>query len=286
MIYRDRTSIAVPNSCDGQGSEADEELKKATAFYNNYVAGDKAYNFKVYKNTDISSALHSLFKKKCAYCESYYLDVHPTDIEHFRPKARIQKEGEEGSISPGYWWLAADWNNLLPSCIDCNRKRGHLIDNKQVKLGKSDHFPIHPKSNSVRVQGSEISETPLLINPCEENPSDHLTFYPVCDRPIAKPVNQIGVSRLKAKASIKYFGLNRPELVESRARTYKGLQRSFLRIERYYKRQDEEKINFTEEIEEELLIIKEDYLDDSKPYSVACNEMFKLWLHTRQARGD
>ncbi|ATD03648.1 hypothetical protein PTE01_24900 [Pseudoalteromonas tetraodonis GFC] len=285
MIYRDRTSIAVPGSCDGQNSAASEELQKATAFYNNYVPGEKAYSFKVYKNADISRALHSLFKKKCAYCESYYLDVHPTDIEHFRPKARIQKEGEQGTISPGYWWLAADWSNLLPSCIDCNRKRGHLIRNNQINLGKSDHFPIYPTSNTLRVQGSEVNEIPLLINPCEENPSDYLTFYPVCERPIAKPVNQSGVSRLKAKASIKYFGLNRPELVESRAKTYKGLQRCFFRIERYFKRQEEEGIDFTNEIEEELLIIKEDYLDDSQPYSVACKEMFKLWLHTSQMRG-
>ncbi|XQF89922.1 hypothetical protein ACOBV8_14880 [Pseudoalteromonas espejiana] len=63
MIYRDRTSIAVPGSCDGQNSAASEELQKATAFYNNYVPGGKAYSFKVYKNADISRALHSLFKK-------------------------------------------------------------------------------------------------------------------------------------------------------------------------------------------------------------------------------
>lgn len=284
MIYRDRTSIAIPGSCNGQGSGADIELQNATTFYNNYNKGDKAYDFKVYKSNDIRIALHDLFKKKCAYCESLYLNVHPTDIEHFRPKARVKKEGEKGSISPGYWWLAADWNNLLPSCIDCNRKRSHLIGRNEVSLGKSDHFPIYPISNQVRVQGSERNETPLLINPCEENPLDHLTFFPVCERPIAKPVNQSGVSRLKAKASIKYFGLNRPELVESRANIYKLLQRCFIRIERYMKRQEAEKIDLSEEIDFEFKTINDDFLDDSKPYSVACKEMFKLWLNTVQAR--
>jgi uncharacterized protein (TIGR02646 family) len=284
MIYRDRTSINIPASCDGQGSKADIELQKATDFYNNYNEGAKAYDFKVYKNKDISEALHSLFKKKCAYCESFYLGVHPTDIEHFRPKARIQKEGEKGAISPGYWWLAADWNNLLPSCIDCNRKRGHALGGNLVNLGKSDHFPIYPTSNGARTKGSEIHEIPLLINPCEENPLDHLTFIPVGERPIAKPVSQAGVSRLKAKASIKYFGLNRPELVESRAKIYKLLQRCFIRIERCKKREENENIDLTHEIDFEFVTINEDFLDDSQPYSVACKEMFKLWLDNVQAK--
>jgi uncharacterized protein (TIGR02646 family) len=283
MIHRDRYSIAIPDSCNGQGSESEIELQEATDFYSSYQAEDKSFNFKVYKNDDIKNALEGLFKKKCAYCESYYLHIHPTDLEHYRPKGRVKKENNKGFISPGYWWLAADWNNLLPSCIDCNRKRTHKMKYRQVLLGKADHFPIHPDSNNLRLPGSEASETPLLINPCTEDPLDHLTFFPVSEKPIAIPLNASGISKLKANASIKYYGLNRPKLIEERANRYKELGRCFMRIEKFLKRQKEQKIDFTQEINDELEVINEDYLDDSKPYTISCRKMFNLWIRTLES---
>ncbi|MEF9674035.1 hypothetical protein QNM99_25505 [Pseudomonas sp. PCH446] len=47
------------------------------------------------------------------------------DVEHYRPKGAVSEDASH----PGYWWVAMDWDNLLPSCIDCNRKR------KQVTPG-------------------------------------------------------------------------------------------------------------------------------------------------------
>ena len=280
MIYRDRSSIPIPHSCNGQGSESDLESQEAANFYRNYQAGDKSFNFKVYKNNDIKQSLEGLFKGKCAYCETFYLHIHPTDIEHYRPKGRIKKEEIKGYISPGYWWLAADWNNLLPSCIDCNRRRKYQTQSGEVLLGKADHFPINPNSNNVRLKDSEDNETPLLINPCTEEPLEHLTFVAVYEKPIVIPLNVSGISKLKANASIKYYGLNRPKLIEERAKRYKELSRCFIRIEKYLKRQEELNIDFTEEIEGELKIINDDYLDDSNSYSISCKKMFNLWVNT------
>lgn len=83
------------------------------------------------------------------------------DVEHFRPKSKV----DEDPHHPGYYWLAYDEKNLLPSCELCNRPRGKLT-----------HFPVHGQ----RARDSEEigSEQPLLLNPYNRqiDPFKHLTF--------------------------------------------------------------------------------------------------------------
>src|SRR5215468_8122036 len=77
--------------------------------------------------------LNRLFRNKCAYCEEK-LSGQPGDVEHFRPKGRVcdatfrqvfidHPRWGRNIAHPGYYWLAYDWDNLLPSCADCNRFR-------------------------------------------------------------------------------------------------------------------------------------------------------------------
>lgn len=50
----------------------------------------------------------------------------PLDVEHFRPKSEIDEVDPatfrpvpgRAPTAPGYYWLAAAWSNLLPSCIE------------------------------------------------------------------------------------------------------------------------------------------------------------------------
>ena len=89
----------------------------------------KKPGFTRYKHDTVKEALEALFHGKCAYCESDYAGTQPVDIEHYRPKGEVEGVPDH----PGYWWLAAEWENLLPSCIDCNRKRRQ----KTPKAGSS-----------------------------------------------------------------------------------------------------------------------------------------------------
>src|SRR5262249_38675962 len=100
-------------------------------------------NFENDKELKINAALYSrykdflirLFNGKCAYCESKFTVSQPGDVEHFRPKGRVVDDNfkpirvqhpTKGEIEhPGYYWLAYEWKNLLPSCADCNRFRMH-----------------------------------------------------------------------------------------------------------------------------------------------------------------
>src|SRR5258708_1947390 len=78
--------------------------------------------------TELKWHLFELFHGKCAYCESKPQAVSTGDVEHYRPKAKVK----EDSRHPGYYWLAYDITNLLPSCESCNRN-----------FGKMSQFPVH-----------------------------------------------------------------------------------------------------------------------------------------------
>lgn len=191
----DRTGVPIPAAMLGEDSKAANELIKARA----HAASDatKAFKFKHYKDASVKEALESLFHGKCAYCETFYASTAPMDVEHYRPKGAV-----EGSEHPGYWWIAMDWNNLLPSCIDCNRKRKQLTflqsaalqplvennddfgESRVISTGKKDSFPIA----GVRQMPEEVdwgTEEALLLDPSIEDPSEHIEFNILSDQPIA-----------------------------------------------------------------------------------------------------
>ncbi|MES2264736.1 MAG: hypothetical protein V4724_40075 [Pseudomonadota bacterium] len=117
MRHVDRNAVAAPKSLTDTGGAGMTELARVRLHYAQSDAG--SYDFRTYKGDDVVAALRDLFKKKCAYCESHFEAVSPVDVEHHRPKGGVQ----EDDTHRGYWWLAAAWENLLASCIDCNRER-------------------------------------------------------------------------------------------------------------------------------------------------------------------
>lgn len=176
----------------------------------------ESFSFKAYKEESVKKALEKLFFGKCAYCEGRYSGIHPVDIEHWRPKAEVivDENGQERRF--GYYWLAADWENLLPSCIDCNRIRTHFdfIERKNITLGKGNWFPL--ASDTKRADGldEEKDEKPLLLNPCHDRPENYLEFH---EEGFIKPkLNAQGQPDEKALASIRFYALNRAELVQER----------------------------------------------------------------------
>ncbi len=218
---------------------ARKELIKATQHFQNHETREKSFTFKAYKHDSVKYELEKLFDGKCAYCESFYASTAPIDVEHFRPKGKI----EHSETHPGYWWLAAEWENLLPSCIDCNRKRRqHIVLSKEdiVNLsalvkrpktsgGKKDSFPI----NGIRATdpaSSLAAEEALLINPALESdaPSDHIDFHLEDDVCVAYPkVDQDGKKSKRGIVSIEIYGLNRLGLVQARTALIRQLE--FLR---------------------------------------------------------
>jgi len=170
------------------------------------------FEYKRYREREVREKLEGLFHGKCAYCEQRYGALHPMDVEHWRPKALAEYGAGHDTNATGYWWLASDWDNLLPSCIDCNRGRKHQIDidtGERVLMGKANQFPLAADGVPATKPDDLLSqEKPLLLNPCDDNfdPVEHFAY----DDGII-----VGLTE-RAKASIRVYALNRPELVHER----------------------------------------------------------------------
>lgn len=189
MIRVDRTAVRAPASLGRRNRKGLSELDRVRA----HVAAKRkgAFPFAVYKTEAVKSALRELFHGKCAYCESDYEGTQPVDVEHFRPKNAVEGVADH----PGYWWVAMVWENLLPSCIDCNRRRtqatpdpaaGSLVALhdaetsrawRKVPAGKQAAFPLFRDSFRATAEADDLDrERRLLLDPTRDDPSEHLSF--------------------------------------------------------------------------------------------------------------
>jgi uncharacterized protein (TIGR02646 family) len=224
----------------------------------------KNFDFKIYSDPEVKAALEALFHGKCAYCESSYAATQPVDVEHYRPKGGIATD--QGETGKGYWWLASDWDNLLPSCIDCNRARKQKIwDGSEMKTGKAERFPLADESRRARNEGEEVHETPLLLNPCIDEPSDYLVFVDTNDHSIVRPlvIDQATLEYRRAHQSIDIYGLNRDGLVRQRTAQLKIVKASVHRLQRLISVLDREGDAQSREVLKQLIA---DELDALKKY--------------------
>jgi hypothetical protein len=224
MVPVDRNRVARPASLTAPNGAGHREHLRAEMYYQN--PNTKAYGFAYYKEHDVVTALNTLFHNKCAYCEGKITSTGPIDVEHFRPKGRI-----EGELNhPGYWWLATEWTNLLASCIDCNRGRNQTLlgseDGQQLTQGerlsgKHDHFPVAGQRATCATDDHAL-EDPLLIDPTCVDPGEHIGWKVVAEQPLAIGFSPYG------QTSIDLFGLNRSKLAEARREFQLKLDEEFL----------------------------------------------------------
>lgn len=218
MIFVNRSCVPVPRVLSDINSLGNQERLQAIAFFGISSNREKSFLFKAYKHKSVVVALDKLFHGKCAYCESFIAASQPSDIDHFRPKSAyyILKKGIVRLQKPGYFWLAATWENLLPSCIDCNRERYHakFSDESFIKSGKGNHFPLISEDLRATEPGYEGNESPLLLDPCADHPEDHLEFME--DGNIRARLMAIDQESEKGLVSINVYGLRRVGLVHAR----------------------------------------------------------------------
>jgi uncharacterized protein (TIGR02646 family) len=200
--------------------ERAEELKK------NFKFGKKpTIDPSFYK--DQRQFLVERFNRKCAYCETR-IDRSPIDVEHYRPKGavtnaqgitvKVRDEKGKERAHPGYYWLAYDWKNLLPSCQDCNRKRYH--EEQDAKWGKETCFPVESDRYVWSPSADIAAEKPLLINPRFDDPENHLEFLLQHDDLTENRFCIIKARDDRGKETIKVFGLNDENLAMPRLNAF------------------------------------------------------------------
>src|SRR5579863_5413479 len=112
----------------------------------------------------IKASLMNEFHGKCAYCESLIDAKNPGHFDHFRPKGNARGQRKEYSMDH-YWPLAFDWRNMYLACDDCGRFKGSW-------------FPVTGKRAAFSLSYTEMikQEKNLLIDPCNEDPGEHLMY--------------------------------------------------------------------------------------------------------------
>jgi uncharacterized protein (TIGR02646 family) len=249
MIFIDKSKVKVPEILDDDKKQGKKETKKNIQF-----AEKGQFNkmtFSAYSRTEVKEALILLFKGKCAYCESKFLHVYSGDVEHFRPKGAIE---EASPNNPGYYWLAADWSNLLLSCRNCNQKLKHQVFGKVQKqtMGKMNQFPLssgfkHIQSHLTFSTNFILEEqNRLLINPCIENPEIYFKYETAG---VIKPKCSTGKEFQMAEKSIAVYVLQRMPLVQAREKVYIEIHAQMQRVR-------EAVINLNESMNDQTLINK------------------------------
>ncbi|UCC40962.1 MAG: hypothetical protein JSV96_05885 [Candidatus Aminicenantes bacterium] len=190
----------------------------------------------------------NIFNGKCAYCESSLGRQFP-DAEHHRPKGGVnfRKNGDKLQVAvcederkkkilhPGYFWLAYNWKNLVPSCKVCNSGEGKgnqfpvkekyvlLIKLSEDKISrlKAKPYPSKKWAGYYYLQPEDLDdiEKPFLLNPYRDKPHDHIRFG---TKGIETHISE------KGEHSIKVLKLNDDVLRQLRAAAQEKAMSSFL----------------------------------------------------------
>ena len=196
MIRINRTNDSeVPGILTTRGVVETEVLK--TEF--DHGATEFSFNKNIYASSQVKEELIRIQHGKCCFCESEFRAVSYGDVEHYRPKGGwIQND--EGLNTPGYYWLAYEWSNLMLSCQICNQqfKRNYfpLVDNEKRALNHNYNID---------------DEEPIFVHPVNDNPEDYIEFDK--NLPIAIGKN------VRGQVTIEKLGLDRDVLNEKRLKT-------------------------------------------------------------------
>lgn len=194
----------IPQSLETRGKTATDNL--CQIYLQNkadYKIGKKKFEFdsNIYGSKSVKTALIKAQHGKCFLCESRITHISYGDVEHFRPKGGWCQTKEDKINTPGYYWLAYNWENLFLSCQLCNQRF------------KKNLFPLEDKAErSVSHEGDLSKEKSLFVNPGTENPEDFISFRGIT--PFAVEGNQ------KGELTIENAGLRRGEINENRLELY------------------------------------------------------------------
>lgn len=266
MIFIDRSKVSIPHSLEQKKSIGKIETAKAIKFFSTPRKKYRPFmGYRAYKSEDVKKAVRELFNDKCAYCESHFVNAYYGDVEHFRPKGEIgiwNSSKKVAPIRPGYYRLAADWNNLLFACKICNSINTQRLSDGSTKLiGKGNYFPLRGKKQHSNLKSSikEEEDYRLLINPCIDNPEEYFKFDIRTGNILVKTRTPNKID--KAETSIEVYGLHRFELSKKRLLLIKRVQNHIRRIEEYICDIDcaismPQKDKFTERLTREITELK------------------------------
>jgi uncharacterized protein (TIGR02646 family) len=180
-------------------SKRNELIKDALNLRNEHK-----FRSSVYRETTIE-ALETLYQYKCAYCEADTSAGAPFQVEHFRPKAKVENIPDD-SEHYGYYWLAYEWSNLTLGCSRCNNaKKNHFpITGTRIAEPLASDADGLPTSEYLRLDSDILlAEQAVLLNPEIDEVEKHFYFL---------PNGEIKELSERGKKTIEILKLNRTRL--------------------------------------------------------------------------
>jgi len=262
---------------------AQKERAKLAAYYADPANESARYpgNFSAYRHAQVRTALKNAFGGKCAYCETFYDSNQPTAVEHFRPKGEVTIGGKR--VPPGYWWLASIWENLLPSCTDCNSpRRQDFPAGLPATAGKANAFPLPTEKRRARRQGDEKRERPLLLHPYFDHPEQHLEFVwgtDTIDDGQIRPRRDGARESARGRTTIEVCALQRLGLVTARRRHLRTLV-AFLEVVVQRKAEADQAPgdpDARKRFEDAVADVRQLFVDDDPEYTAMTDQVIKAY---------
>ncbi|NTX39818.1 hypothetical protein HUA78_35815 [Myxococcus sp. CA033] len=191
---------------------------------------------KSYAPNEVKAQLVACHYGKCAYCETRIIHSHYGDVEHFRPKKGVtffDKTGKMATIADAYFWRAFDWNNLFLSCGVCNEqyKKNYfgLLPSLTATAAEQQYLGVGPLKVPTVAEKRQSPANPnlleqaILIDPGVDEPRVLIRFDVRNGQAMPSPTINLlqgdkALAYGRTAKTIEVLGLNRPALVEARAR--------------------------------------------------------------------
>ncbi|WP_420573277.1 hypothetical protein [Kordia sp.] len=202
-------------------------------------------------------------------------------------KKQLKKLLKKRMIKPGYYWLAADWDNLFLSCRNCNQKSKQLLANatELESVGKMNQFPLLKEELRLKTHTEKLKKEEkvrLLINPSIEDPEEYFEYD--IESGVIRAKKTDDLTEKRAIASIKVYSLQRVPLVHLREKKIVDISRQMKRVEKamrnvnkFYDENDEETHSFVEDLKFELGVLKE-FIDTEKEFVGLAKQMIGTFL--------
>ena len=171
--------------------------------------------------------LEGASNRKCWYTESKNPGC-PNDVEHFRPKARVPKEGV---VEYWYWFLVFKPINYRLSSQLSNRWNHNLV--LGATGGKGNKFPLMPGSPRAANVPELNGERPVILDPCNKGDTELLEFLPD-GRPVVSTEHRTNPdASFRVEQSKLLLNLDYPTFNEDRESLYNKIERLVRRGDQY-----------------------------------------------------
>ncbi|THK36634.1 hypothetical protein EHS39_17660 [Ensifer sp. MPMI2T] len=169
-----------------------------------------------FETKEILRDLAHMFLGKCAFCEQTSKSMY---VHRFRPmndaEPIIGSEEDGGARDAHlyYGWLSDAWINLYPICAVCRPKRTNYfpVAAQRAPIPTAGDYARFVEQGDGTWPGLDLDETPLLIDPCQDDIARHL---------VPRQDGSLEAASPQGEETIRHFRLNRTRLRTKRKQAF------------------------------------------------------------------